>query len=142
MFGVKQKAAYEMLRSLVGSEMCIRDRNGMLLLIDSDRDPSTGWHGYDLLINQRVVDSKKTSVMRWDGGKWAETATVPYRYSGKRLELAIPRSVLGLESGGFTFDFHWADNPQDLKDPISLCTDGDSAPNRRFNYRCIWKGRE
>ena len=118
------------------------DKNWMLLLIDSDRDPSTGWFGYDLLINQRVVDSKKTSVMRWDGGKWAETPTVPYRYSGKRLELAIPRSVLGLESGGFTFDFHWADNPQDLKDPISLCTDGDSAPNRRFNYRCIWKGRE
>jgi hypothetical protein len=26
-----------------------------------------------------------------------------------------------------------------LKDPISLCLAGDSAPNRRFNYRCIWK---
>ena len=27
-FFFKQKTAYEMLRSLVGSEMCIRDRNG------------------------------------------------------------------------------------------------------------------
>ena len=101
------------------------DKNWMLLLIDSDRNPSTGWFGYDLLINQRVVDARTTTVMRWDGGKWVEAATVPYRYSGKRLELAIPRSVLGLESDGFTFDFKWADNPQDLKDPISLCTDGD-----------------
>ena len=30
-FFFKQKTAYEMLRSLVGSEMCIRDRAAMLL---------------------------------------------------------------------------------------------------------------
>ena len=29
-FFFKQKTAYEMLRSLVGSEMCIRDRCGVL----------------------------------------------------------------------------------------------------------------
>ena len=29
---VKQKTAYEMLRSLVGSEMCIRDSGNMVLL--------------------------------------------------------------------------------------------------------------
>eukprot|EP00658_Telonema_sp_P-2_P043585 TRINITY_DN31510_c0_g1_i1.p2 TRINITY_DN31510_c0_g1~~TRINITY_DN31510_c0_g1_i1.p2 ORF type:complete len:104 (-),score=14.02 TRINITY_DN31510_c0_g1_i1:402-713(-) len=38
-FFFKQKTAYEMLRSLVGSEMCIRDRNcnctGLFLLIGS-----------------------------------------------------------------------------------------------------------
>ena len=28
LFFFKQKTAYEMLRSLVGSEMCIRDRSG------------------------------------------------------------------------------------------------------------------
>jgi hypothetical protein len=114
----------------------------MLLLIDSDRDPSTGWFGYDLLINQRVVDARTTTVMRWDGGKWAETATARYRASGKSLELALPRSLLGFGGDSFTFDFKWADNPVALNDPISFCTDGDSAPNRRFNYRCIWKGRE
>ena len=31
-FFFKQKTAYEMLRSLVGSEMCIRDRLGIQLL--------------------------------------------------------------------------------------------------------------
>ena len=56
-----------------------------------------------------------------------------------RLELAVPRKLLGLKGDAFSFDFHWCDNPIDLKDPISLCTSGDSAPNRRFNYRCIWK---
>ena len=55
------------------------------------------------------------------------------------IELAVPRRLLGLAGNALSFDFHWCDNPADLKDPISLCLNGDSAPNRRFNYRCIWK---
>lgn len=30
------------------------DNNWMLLLIDADNDPSTGWYGYDYLINKRI----------------------------------------------------------------------------------------
>lgn len=73
------------------------------------------------------------------GGPWVEAARLNYRYAGNELELAVPRQLLGLEGDAFTFDFHWSDNPADLDDPISLCVNGDSAPNRRFNYRCIWK---
>ncbi|MCC6697848.1 MAG: hypothetical protein IT365_19635 [Candidatus Hydrogenedentes bacterium] len=117
--------------------------NWMLLFIDSDRNHETGWYGYDFLVNKSVVDDKTTTVMRYDasasGGSWVGTARVEYRYAGNALELAIPRELLGLTGYAFTFDFHWCDNPTELKDPISLCTDGDSAPNRRFNYRCIWK---
>ena len=32
--------------------------NWMLLLIDADKDPKTGWDGYDLLINKKGVDEK------------------------------------------------------------------------------------
>ena len=117
--------------------------NWMLLLIDADRNPHTGWAGYDFLINQRVLDDKTTTLMRYapgaPNGPWVEVARLKYRYSGKSLELAVPRKLLGLKGDAFTFDFHWCDNPTDLKDPISLCISGDSAPNRRFNYRCIWK---
>jgi hypothetical protein len=69
---------------------------------------------------------------------WVEKARLNYRHNGNALELAIPRKLLGLTGKTFTFDFKWSDNPAELKDPISLCTDGDTAPNRRFNYRCIW----
>ncbi len=119
------------------------DTNWMLLLIDADRDPNTGWYGYDYLINQRVPDAKTTTIKRYVGGasdgKWVEAARLKYRSAGKSLEMAVPRKLLGLTSDSFSFDFHWCDNPVDLKDPISLCTSGDSAPNRRFNYRCIWR---
>ena len=54
-------------------------------------------------------------------------------------ERAVPRALVGLEGDQFSFDFHWCDNPADLEDAISLCLNGDSAPNRRFNYRCIWR---
>ncbi len=116
--------------------------NWMLLLIDADQNPDTGWHGYDYLVNRRVIDAKTTTIQRYapqaPGGPWVEVARLDYRYAGKALELAVPRKLLGLRGDAFTFDFHWCDNPTDLNDPISLCTSGDSAPNRRFNYRCNW----
>lgn len=114
-----------------------------LLLIDSDHNPHTGWYGYDFLINKRVIDGRTTTLMRYDpkapGDHWVEVANLNYRYKGEALEIAVPRKLIGLKGNAFTFDFHWADNPTDLKDPISLCTSGDSAPNRRFNYRFIWE---
>lgn len=118
-------------------------KNWMLLFIDSDNNPTTGWHGYDFLINKNVRSKKTTTLMRYDAANtenpWVTLADLKYRYAGAELELAIPRKLLGLVEDQFTFDFKWSDNAVELNDPISLCTDGDTAPNRRFNYRCIWK---
>jgi hypothetical protein len=117
--------------------------NWMLVLIDSDKNSDTGWHGYDFLINKKVVDEKTTTLMRYapnsPDNPWIEQARLNYRYTDKALELAVPRKLIGLKADAFTFDFHYCDNPADLKDPISLCVSGDSAPNRRFNYRCVWR---
>ena len=48
--------------------------------------------------------------------------------------LAIPRASLGLGADPVQFDFHWADNFQ-TNDIADFGVDGDSAPDRRFNYR-------
>jgi len=111
----------------------------MLLLIDADRNSNTGWYGYDFLINYSVLNGKTTTLMRYDSSssRWLEVAKLDYRSTGKALEITVPRRLFGLRGDKFSFDFHWADNPTDLKDPISLCTSGDSAPDRRFNYRYI-----
>ena len=117
------------------------DPNWMLLLIDADNDSSTGWYGYDFIINKSVLNSESTELMRYDEqtGNWRTVNTLSYRVKGNQLELSVSRDNLGLVGDAFVFDFKWADNPSDLKDPISLCVNGDAAPNRRFNYRCIWK---
>jgi hypothetical protein len=114
------------------------DPNWMLLLIDADNNHNTGWCGYDYIVNKSVRSESETTVMKWTGKSWKKVATIPYAKSKNQIELAIPRTLLGLTSGAFTFDFKWADNPAELKDAISLCVNGDTAPNRRFNYRCIW----
>jgi hypothetical protein len=117
--------------------------NWMLLLIDADKNPATGWYGYDYLVNGTVLDDRTTTLKRYSpgapGGPWVRVAKLDYRCAGNSLELAIPRKLLNLRGDSVTFDFKWADNPQDLKDPVSLSTSGDTAPNRRFSYRCIWK---
>ncbi|MBR5661270.1 MAG: hypothetical protein IKW99_06935 [Bacteroidales bacterium] len=114
------------------------DPDWMLLLIDSDQDSSTGWYGYDFIVNKKVVDGKHTTVMSYSDGTWKEVATVSYKVSGNEMELAIPASILGVGGDFVSFDFKWADNVGELVDPISLCLHGDTAPNRRFNYRFIF----
>ena len=116
------------------------DPNWMLLFVDSDNDSSTGWHGYDFVVNRQVSGNRKTTLMRYDEAKadWVKTADIPYAVEGNELELSIPRKLLGLQGESIVFDFKWADNPQSLRDVTDLCTAGDTAPNRRFNYRFIW----
>lgn len=113
----------------------------MLLLVDADQNVSTGWCGYDFLLNNKVIDADTTTLMRYDSKSqsWVDPVEVQYACAGSALEVCVPRKVLGLAGDACSFDFHWADHPAELKDAISLCTDGDSAPNRRFNYRFTWK---
>ncbi len=112
----------------------------MLLLIDADQDASTGWYGYDFIVNRKVVDQATTTVMKFTGSEWAPVAEVPYSVSGCELELSVPAEVLGISGNKVSLDFKWADNiAGELVDPISLCLHGDTAPNRRFNYRFLFK---
>lgn len=117
------------------------DNNWMLLLIDADNNSSTGWYGYDYIINKAVSDERSTSLMRYNekSKKWSKASSVNYRKSGNKLEVVILRKSLKLNNKEhIVFDFKWSDNPENLDDPISLIINGDTAPNRRFNYRFIW----
>lgn len=114
------------------------DPDWMLLLIDSDGDSSTGWYGYDILINKEITAPGKGNVLKFVDGKWVKAGEYGFAVEGNKLELAVPKSLLGVSGKSITFDFKWADNTGELVNPISLCLHGDTAPNRRFNYRFIW----
>ncbi len=114
------------------------DPDWMLLLIDSDGDSSTGWYGYDILINKEITAPGKGNVLKYVDGKWIKAGEYGFAVEGNMLELAVPKSLLGVSGKSITFDFKWADNTGELVDPISLCLHGDTAPNRRFNYRFVW----
>jgi hypothetical protein len=112
------------------------DSMWMLLLLDTDQDASTGWLGYDYVINQEVLSEAKTTLKRWTSeGVWEFVDTVHYHMNGNGLELSVPRKLLGYANEYPAFDFHWADSIQSFTDVSELGLNGDSAPNRRWNYR-------
>lgn len=104
----------------------------MLLFIDADGDHSTGWEGYDLLVNESLRDDRRTSVRVYRRDDWGKPATIDYRYEGNELMVAVPRKFFG--SGKLSFDFHWADGIQKLGDIDEFLLNGDQAPSRRANY--------
>lgn len=110
------------------------DPHWMELFIDTDQNHSTGWEGYDF----RVVGhaSNGTAVVeQFSGATWASVGSAAFHASGNRMELALPRALVGETTLPLEFDFHWADNVQAENDIAEFSISGDSAPNRRFNYR-------
>jgi len=111
------------------------DKNWMLLLIDSDQDKSTGWEGYDFLINQDLYQNKRTTIKKFHSKKgWKKINEIPYSLSGNEMMFAVPRSLIS-PTDTLNFDFHWVDNPYKLESIHNFFEAGDNAPNRRANYR-------
>jgi len=109
------------------------DSSWMLLFIDADQDKSTGWEGYDYLVNGQVRSEGATSIMTWKKGEWSKSQELAMRYEGNELMIEIPRKRLRETEAAF--DFHWADNIGDAGDITDFFTNGDNAPERRSNYR-------
>ena len=134
------------------------DPHWMMLFIDADHDPDTGWEGFDYVVNAEVLDETTTTVKRYDNGEWLRIGEVSYRVDDDKLMLAVPRSMLGFEEetpsqdpafgcigparesesrtlAAPSFDFQWADNIQRMNDITAFFLHGDTAPARRFRYR-------
>ncbi len=111
------------------------DRNWMLLYVDADQSGRTGWLGYDYLANLEVPGDAVTTVKAWRQESWQTVGLAEYRVNGNGMEIAIARSMIGQTGAPPAFDFHFADNIQRLDDPAEFGTNGDSAPNRRWNWR-------
>lgn len=108
--------------------------NWMLLFIDADADKTTGWEGYDFLINYEVISDTVTTLCAYRDGVWQEVGTLSYALCEDRLTVTVPRSLLGLTGETVKLNFHWMDNVTDVYDMESWFTTGDSAPERRNNY--------
>lgn len=109
----------------------------MLLYIDADQNHSTGWNGYDFIVNTSVQNGK-TQIRRLhdDGQPGDEVGWGAIGFFGNQMELSIPAAMLGIDlTQPFTFDFHWADNIQQFGKLEEFFVNGDHAPDRRFNYR-------
>ena len=109
------------------------ERGWMRLLIDADRDKTTGWEGFDLIVN-RESPGRKALVERNIGGwNWQPIQSVAYAVNGACLELALPRILFGGREP-LSFEFKWSDNMQDEGNLMDFYLHGDVAPAGRFNF--------
>jgi len=67
----------------------------------------------------------------------SERQQLDYRCAGNKLRWPVPGAVLPHREDGVTFDFHWCDNPADLKEPDLAAASKAKRPNRHSTTRCI-----
>lgn len=116
------------------------DPNWMMLFIDSDNNPSTGWNGYDYIVNRVSPEMGKVTVEKYagEGWNWVPAGKGDFKVTGNFLEISVPKKTVGLGSQP-DFAFKWADNLQHPGDPLDFYVSGDTAPGGRFNY--IYRSR-
>lgn len=110
--------------------------NFMNLFINADGDITTGWEGYDYVINRSRTD-KTVSVERFtDGFKSEKAGEAEYYIDGQYMAIKLDKSVIGAgELKNFTFK--WADNSTVSGNVMEFMDLGDAAPNDRFAYSYV-----
>lgn len=107
----------------------------MRLFIDTDTSGvSANWEGFEYVINRNSPENGKVTVERSNGGwSFEAVASADYSVNGNILQIAVPRSALGLNGEEVKFNFKWVDNVNS-EDILDFYTDGDVAPGGRFTF--------
>ncbi len=108
--------------------------NWMNLFINTDDDPSTGWEGYDLVLN-RHRDGHYVSVESLAGG-WDgyDAGQALYALYGDGMVIRLSKEVAGIGGKADRFSFKWADNSTSSGSVMEFSDLGDAAPDDRFAY--------
>ena len=112
------------------------DEVWMNLYLNTDGDMTTGWEGYDYLIN-RFRSDKSLSVERFrnEEGAVELVGGADFVLTGNGLMLAVDKALIGGKSGeALSFTFKWADNADVGGDVMAFMELGDAAPNDRFAF--------
>jgi len=104
------------------------------LLIDTDRDKSTGWNGYDYIVNRVSPKGDKVILEKNLKGKWMwkKVAESRFAVSGNKMEFAINKINMKLNGSEVDVEFKWSDNMQSEGDIMDFYINGDVAPGGRF----------
>jgi hypothetical protein len=109
----------------------------MRLFIDVN-DSKDNWETFEYVINRINPSDKKAYLERSTGGyNWELVGEVDYAAKGNRLQIAVPKKLLGIKGDKFEFNFKWADNTQEEGDVMDFYISGDTAPLGRFKYRFV-----
>ena len=109
----------------------------MNLLLNTDADHTTGWHGYDYIVN-RSPEGNVTSIEKYGKNgeyEFDKVGEASINYSGNEMVICVPKKHIDVSLEDYTVDFKFADNIPEKDDIMLFIDKGDVAPNNRFNYR-------
>ena len=111
----------------------------MQLFIDADQNATTGWYGYDYVVNYQAKDEFTTTVAKYNGtdGKFGfeSVGEVSYRAKDNEMMIAVPLEMLGIEGyKEINVEFKIADSETVYDEMEDFYCDGDVAPLGRLNY--------
>ncbi len=111
----------------------------MKLYINSDADASTGWYGYDYIVNYEPKDAFTSTIAKYTGKDGAygfeSFMDISYRVKGNQMMIAVPLEALGIENyHAIEIEFKWADSKTSYDEMENFYCDGDMAPLGRLNY--------
>ena len=107
------------------------DNGWMTLYIDTDRQKSTGWEGYDFRISH-TADGAIVEACVGNGFEWRMIGNAERVIGEDYVAIKVDRALLGL-TGSLDFEFKWSDNMQNAT-VMDFYYNGDCAPHGRFNY--------
>lgn len=116
------------------------DKNWMTLFLRLD-EKMCSWEGYNFVINRVSPEGDKAvlEICSQNGEyEWRKIALLDYRCTDNKLQLAVPKSVLGILEKNFCIEFKWSDNMQH-PDVMDFYVNGDAAPRGRMNYLYIFE---
>ncbi|MBP5208410.1 MAG: hypothetical protein J6330_08135 [Clostridia bacterium] len=108
----------------------VADKNGEAVSAEN-------WESFQYIVNRQTPDDATHATLERSKGGWEwETAgQVSFNASGKTLQIAVPRKLLGIDGcSSFTLNFKWSDNMQTDGDILDFYENGDVAPEGRFKY--------
>lgn len=127
------------------------DNLWMTLYIDSEE--GDGWNTFDYVINKTKPSKDKARIEAFNGNGYEsdEVGEVDYSVYGRYLQIAVPKSQIGITGEEFTVNFAWTDNVHDEDDAakpdetdynysnfsgdiMDFYISGDVAPGGRFKY--------
>ena len=112
------------------------DELWMNLYIDADNDSTTGWEGFDYILNRSRTD-KTVSVEKFVNGAWVfeNVGEAEYALSEDAMTVKVAKTALGRRAGeAVSLRFKWADNADVRGDIMAFMELGDTAPNDRFAF--------
>ncbi len=110
----------------------------MNLYLNVDGDVTTGWEGYDYILN-RDRDSFVVTVEKFKDNSFESEVVggAYYCINGAYMTVRLSKNLLGIHGKLEKMIFKWSDNSVKNGDPMAFMDLGDTAPDNRFGYTYI-----